>query len=268
MHRLAIALVAGALLVTPVAAQDFSRGYEAYKNGDYAAALGAFRALAEDRDAQARYYLGLMYERGLGVPPDEAKAMMWFRSAAELGSVYAQYNLGQRHLNYILGRLVRQDDAQAMKWFRLAAAQEHKESQHSLGFMYAHGLGAAQDHAQAAMWYRKAAGNGLANAQYDLGLMYYEGQGVPQDYDEALKWYGKAAEQGFSSAQHEFGLMYKDGKGVPRDTVRAYTLLDLAAGNGGLFSGDIRDALAGKMSPGQIAEARRMAREWMEKHGR
>jgi hypothetical protein len=60
--------------------------------------------------------------------------------------------------------------------------------------------------------------------------------------------------------------MYKDGKGVPQDYVRAYMWLNLSTASqpAGFaeFSAKQRDEVASKMTPAQIAEAQKLAREW------
>ena len=40
---------------------DFQGGLDAYKRNDYETALDKFRSLAEEDDAKAQYYLGVMY---------------------------------------------------------------------------------------------------------------------------------------------------------------------------------------------------------------
>jgi uncharacterized protein len=97
--------------------------------------------------------------------------------------------------------------------------------------------------------------------------LYDHGEGVPQDSVEAVKWYRLAAGQGEAHAQHNLGVMYADGQGVPQDYVLAYLWYNLAASR--LPPGQIRDLavknrdiVARKMTPTQIAEAQRLAREW------
>ena len=127
--------------------------------------------------------------------------------------------------------------ATALREFRPLAEQGDPRAQGYLGFMYSHGQGVPQDYAEAVKWYRKAAAQGQAHAQNNLGFMYGNGQGVPQDYVQAHFWFNLAASH------------------VPPGTFR-----DMAVEN--------RDVFATKMTPAQIAEAQRMAREWTEKHGK
>ncbi len=114
-------------------------------------------------------------------------------------------------------------------------------------------------------WYRRAAEQGHAQAQYNLGLMYANGQGVPQDEQEAVKWFRLGAEQGYAIAQYTLGLMYGKGQGVPQDFVLAHMWANLAASQGGDKAVEKRDATATFMTPNQIAEAQRLAREWKAK---
>ena len=91
---------------------------------------------------------------------------------------------------------------------------------------------------------------------------YTYGQGVPRDYVQARQWYEKAAAQGHTYAQYDLGVLYEYGKGAPQDYVQAYKWYDLAGTNGNKDAASFRDALAKQMTPAQIDEAEKLAREW------
>ncbi len=122
----------------------------------------------------------------------------------------------------------------------------------------------ASDDSDAAR-YEKSAAMGIADSQYNLGRLYANGQGVPQDYAKARQWYEKAAAQGNAGAQKYLGLLYGIGQGVPLDYVQAHMWWNLAAGNGYEAATGYRDDLARQMTPAQIAEAQKLAREWNPK---
>jgi uncharacterized protein len=89
---------------------------------------------------------------------------------------------------------------------------------------------------------------------------------LKQDHGSALDWYRKAAAQGDAGAQFHLGEMLSQGEGAPRDCIAAHMWLELAVSRAG---GEDRahytralEALARKMSVGEIAEARRRAQEW------
>ena len=119
------------------------------------------------------------------------------------------------------------------------------------------------DYGTALREWRPLAEQGDAGAQLNLGYMYDNGYGVPQDYKEAIKWYLRAAEQGNNRAQYNLGLMYDVGYGVPQDIVRAHMWYDIA---GVEVAISYRDYVAREMTPAQIAEAQKLAREWKGKH--
>ena len=53
---------------------------------------------AEAGVAWAQFYIGVVYENGLGVPQDDANAVKWFRLAAEQGEAGAQCTAGREGL--------------------------------------------------------------------------------------------------------------------------------------------------------------------------
>ncbi len=85
------------------------------------------------------------------------------------------------------------------------------------------------------------------------------------DYATALKECRPLAEQGDAHAQNNLGVMYFLGKGVPEDFVRAHMWFNLAAAQGDELARINRDRLTEQMTPVQLAEAQRLAREWKPK---
>ena len=125
------------------------------------------------------------------------------------------------------------------------------------------------DQAAAFKWYLKAAQQGDAVAQNQVGNMHATGQGTAKNYAEAMSWYTKAAESGDASAQNNLGSMYATGKAVTRDLVQAHKWYTLAAAHFPPDEAAFRDkavrnadTIAARMTPEQIAEAQRLAREW------
>jgi len=225
----AICILAG--LVDAGTAGPLEEALAAHGRGDYATTLRIVRPLAEKGDPQAQSALGYMYEEGKGI---------------------------------------RENFGQALIWYRKAAAQKEAQGQNNLGRMYEQGRGVSQDYVQAVAWFRKAAEQGVAMAQSNLGHMYAQGHGVSQDYVQASAWFRKAADQGDSDGQFQLGYMYLNGMGIVQDYVFAHMWSNLAASQ--LPPGREREAAvhnrnfaASKMTPVQINEAQRMAREWKPK---
>jgi len=115
-------------------------------------------------------------------------------------------------------------------------------------------------------------GNGLA--QMVLSNMYGSGKGVPQNDAESVKWLRRAADGGWAQGQVGVAFMYEEGRGVPQDYVEAHKWYNLAAShpvseNFDKFWHDMatekRDSVARKMTPEQVGEAQKLAREWKPK---
>jgi hypothetical protein len=94
--------------------------YVSYDRANYATALKVWQPLAEQGDPAAQTYVGEIYEKGLGVPPDYAVAAQWYRRAADTGYARAAINLGHLYEN---GLGVARDPALALNLYRRAAGQ-------------------------------------------------------------------------------------------------------------------------------------------------
>ena len=153
------------------------------------------------------------------------------------------------------------------------------EAQFFLGVKYSFNVADVQDYAEAMKWFRRAAEQGHASAILQIGVAYENGRGVPQDYAEAMRLYRRAAEQGQASAMWSLGEMYTNGRGGPQDYAEAYLWHNLAVTYlaherlGSEYSANYReswikerDQAAEKLTPEQIADAQRRAREWFEAH--
>ena len=98
-------------------------------------------------------------------------------------------------------------------------------------------------------------------ADFQAGVDAYNGG----DYDTALKEFRPLAERGKAVAQWSLGIMYERGRSVPQDYVQAYRWYTLAAAKGLKEAVKGRDLLEKRMTPAQLAEAQRLAREWTSK---
>lgn len=236
-------------LHTTAKAQSFKDAASAYARGDYAIALRIYSVAADQGNGAAQYMLGSMFDHGEGVPQDYVAAAKWYGLAA----------LQKEPLVTADGKDIR------------AAAQ------YQLAFMYFQGHGVQQNFTEAMKWFRTAAEAGDAQAEFFLGFILRSNGGkadafricpkCPADDAEALKWLRKAADQGVPEARSNLGFMYENGEGVPQDYVRAHMWFNLAAAIAKPKDREMmaryRDDLATKMTPEQVAEAQRLAREYV-----
>jgi TPR repeat protein len=222
---------------------------------DFAEAVKWYRAAATQGNAEAAHSLGLLYHSGRGVPRDQAEAFKWWKVAADKGHASAQFWVGDAYQH---GAGVAQSSAEAAKWYRSSAEQGDPYGQSSLGVLYENGLGVPLDEGEAVNWYRKAAEQRIPSGQFNLGKMYWDGRGVKRDEAAALGWFHQAADQDFTVAQTAIGEAYEAGRGVAQDLTCAYFWYGIAERSGFDVGTDNMRALAPRMAPGAIEEAKRL----------
>jgi TPR repeat protein len=80
---------------------------------------------------------------------------------------------------------------------------------------------------------------------------------------DCLAQYERDAKEGRADALYNLGLAYSTGQGVGVDMIAAHKWFNLAAVRGMEAAKAWRNQLAAEMAPSQIAEAQRLAREWL-----
>ena len=105
-----------------------------------------------------------------------------WKSLAENGDAFAQYNLGNM---YRVGHGLWENDKTAVKWYTLAAEQGHASAQYFLGWMYADGEGVILDNVRAHMWLNIAASSGEKDASKNRDIV--ANRMTPADISAAQK---------------------------------------------------------------------------------
>lgn len=99
-------------------------GLEAYKRGDYIEARKCFQISGD------YYYLGLIYENGLGVNLDYQEAAKYYWEASNnYGMASAQIRLGRMYQD---GRGVKKSSSGALKWYQKAKESCKKHEQNEI----------------------------------------------------------------------------------------------------------------------------------------
>jgi hypothetical protein len=208
------------------------------------------------------------------IPPDKNAAVSWYERQIKLDRARSSFmSTDSLARLYLFGDHLDQDLARAERSLLETANAGYLDSQRLLAFEYTSGKRLRKDTTAALHWLKMAEENSSSSKlrdQYQLGYFYEHDSDDAPNYVEAVKWYLKAAEQGDYRSQKSLGVIYESGKGVPKDYVQAYKwhLLSVAHSYGkpGIkeFHADAiktLDALAQKMTPSQIAEARQLASE-------
>jgi hypothetical protein len=242
---------------------------------DYREALQWIYKAAEQGHVLAQTTLGSLYAEGVRgvIEIDRSQALMWFSFAAPQGDMEAR-----EVMDILANRMAPSQIAQAQRLARefkprnvyTKALEEFKAqgergdavAQFKAGLIYYKGQGIPRDYPEALNWFRKAARQGYLPAQYNAGYMYEKGEGAPQDYEKAKDYYLQAAKQGNRQAQYNLGNLYEKGQGVERNEVEALMWYNLAASQEEPQARAARDRITVWMTPAQVAEAQRRAREF------
>src|SRR5262245_12502050 len=194
MRPVSILLLSFLLLTVPAspsAAAATDEAFAAMQQGDFATALRELRPLAEQRDPNAQFLLGMLYDAGHGVARDPSLAASWYRKAAEQNHLLAQLFLGV--LSYS-GEGVKQDYAEAARWFRSPADGGNDQAQFYLGSMYALGNGVEKNEAESIRWLSRSAAQRNTRAMGLLASALFSRARDEQDLVDAYVWSHLAAE--------------------------------------------------------------------------
>ncbi|CEG57954.1 SEL1-like repeat protein [Legionella fallonii] len=217
---------------------DKQRQANAFSVADEQAQLG---------DDKAALLLGMLYDRGIGVTSDTAKAMYWYQKSGQ--NPVSDFILGTYTTE---GKGVAKDRTKGTDLIQLSAEAQFPYADFNLAVLKrqteqdflpdlikAYSLG--NSHAgivladyylsdnsnkeqsdedklnQAKQIYSGLAEKGDQYAQLKLGFMLEKGLGVAPDLSAAQRWYTAAAEQGNVVAQYLLGQFFQVGEGGQPD---------------------------------------------------
>ena len=190
---------------------------------------------------------------------------IFLERAANSGSAEAQYRVSSLVTEY----------AQKISWLRKAAAQGHTDAQTDLVWL-TKAAEAGNSEAQSELAKLSSFETKLARAeggdvksQLELAERYRSGRNVPRDLAQAIRWYVRAAVSGDDFAPYALGNIYADGEAGVVNPSHAYMWYSIAARVSSDDSEELdqrKRELTDIMSPDKIAEAERLARDWLEKH--
>jgi len=175
-------------------------------------------------DRNAAFDLGVRYANGNGVAADGAAAAQWFAralpsrpdAATWLGNLYGR------------GQGVPPDQAKARGYYQEGASRGDPTAQANLAIMMTFGRGGPADPEGAFAWYLAAARQGIPGALNGVGYSYLTGNGVPRDPVRAVIWLRAAADAGQPNAMHTMAALFLRGEGIPASPTMAYYWLSIA----------------------------------------
>lgn len=241
---------------------------------------------ANQGNVKAQVFLATMYRYGFIRMSDKSsveknidEAIRWLKEAAKRQSIEAKAVLGEIYSSDEIK--ARDDTAAALLLVEVARSNDPDkdlvaDAQYRLGILLyqecttyfialscgSNETSPRKDYQAAAHWFELAAKQGNASAKYELASMFEHGRGVPQDFSEAARLYKAAAEAHVEGATGMLGQLYIRMK----DPVSAHMWYNISAANDLPWAAERRDKLASQMTPAQLAQAQKLAREYRAAH--
>lgn len=255
--RLAVSLAAF-LAMTLTAHADTAAGLKSLDDGNVPDAAKQFQAAWDAGDADGAFYLGRLFELGVGTQVDMQRAAQLYAVGSAAGSAKAKNRFGLMHIN---GEVVLKDFEKGTQLVCEAAEAGDANAQFNCGVSYADGLGVTVDKTKAREWWQRAADQDQVAAINFLGRALLE-QEQP-DAAAALIQFERTAAMGNPMGFYEAAQLYATAPaGVTVDLVKAYAYANLAAARLHPQAAALRDKLEGDLTPEQITAAQTMSRDW------
>ncbi len=218
MWRVFLAFFIGSILQ----ANTIEKGIELFEKKRFKEAFRVLMPFAKKGEAEAEFFIGLIYDMGSIDLMDKEKAVIWYLKAAKKGYPRAQYDMG---VMLSKGEGIKKDLKEALKWYQKSAKNGFGYAMYNLGVAYQRGYGTDIDLDLAKSWYKRALEHNISKAGFNLGSIYFK----DNNFKEAFKFFKKAAELGNRKAMFYLAWMYENGAGVKKDLKEAKRLYKISA---------------------------------------
>lgn len=216
---------------------------------NYQQAQASYQKAASKHDSVGLFNLGLLYEKGKGMPVNFLKAKELYQEAAEKGHHQAMVQLAGLYMNGSTGK---RDAASALALYKKAAEMGDRDALYQLGLISETGVGIPINMNEAIRYYQGAAEKGNAKAMLALARMYKYGIGVNKDMQQAEKYYKQLSAQNNGYAQFELASLYAATSAGNVFSAQVKKLLQEAQNNGNLEARKTLQLLAAQ-SEGQLS---------------
>ena len=220
---------------------------------------------AEDGSVEAMAAAGWLYEQGLGVEPDAARALDYYTQAYEGGENEYGLRIGWMHIQ---GLGMEPDRTQGEAWFRrVIEERDDSAARLALGTVLIADAASSlrPDRAlEARDLLDRALQDGITEAAHYLAKIHVDGVGnLPADRPRAAHYTRIGAQAGNPGMQGWLALLHARGEVVPLDLVEAHKWASLAAAGGDATGEQLRRELAGRLGRAELLESRRRALQWL-----
>lgn len=136
------------------------------ESGEHQKAAEAYLKAAEKGDAEAQFFIGILYLTGNNYPNnpltvDKDKAIDWINKSAEQNNKDALFVMGQLYLD---GTINKGNVTETIRYWEVAGNAGNAMALYQLGDIYDNGRGVKTDKHKAVEYYAKAYDNGILMA--------------------------------------------------------------------------------------------------------
>lgn len=175
---------------------------------DFLNALHFFQKAAVQSNAEAEYYLSLMYRDGKGVAKDNDAHLKLMQKASDHGFGQASYELAERNL----ASHAADSKQQGVEWLIKAADQGNMAAAKKLADSYMDGILVEQNYIEALKYAKKLADAGNSVGKLLIGKMHYYGYGTAKDEKLGRQYLEEAFKSGSMDAAAEIGAILYGAK--------------------------------------------------------
>lgn len=201
--------------LTPVSGDTFKQGKALFDNKQYTEAFRLFKKAASEGDSNGYYYMGLCYQRGLGVGMDAYQAYYMCDKAADMKNPDALFWKAKAFLSQYL--FTPKDYGLGISWLKEAAdlgqadACEQYAQYLITGWTGFGRFGDGKDVENSMKYFDKAVEGGSVDAYCTLAQYYYFGVILPKDLAKSKYYADKLKAVHTARAYLQLAVMYGDG---------------------------------------------------------
>lgn len=165
---------------------------------------------AEAGDTLGIYWLGYVYDKGIGTLQDDEKAVSNYKKAAKMGNPEGMAKMAFLHYHGYQG--VDRNEEEAVKLAKKASNMGNFDAMALLGLAYESGNGGLEkDEEKAVKLYSAAAEGGSPDGMALLGYTYMYGtNGMKENQSKGVKLVEKAVKKGSLKGLRYMGFVYED----------------------------------------------------------
>ena len=197
-------------------------------NQDLPLGISFFRRAADLNHLDAQFHLGFGLMHGRGIKKDEMSGIGLLDGLSEKGHLISILHLADFYRNRSLELDLKLSD-EVLDLYEHALTLGSAEAALALGFMYRNGELVLEDLELAHKYFKLAAGLGNRQADVHLAYGYLTGSGVKQNYNLAKVHYLRAAEVNLKAGFSGLAYLYEFGLGLPVNKSIAESFYDLAS---------------------------------------